>query len=119
MSHLNLLQTYLENENVAPSLAFAEVATMTNNSGEDYTGDGTTEGYTPLSNMGPGSVEQLPAGWEMKPLEFSNPTSQYAAMLETVIQHIASGLSVPYSELSGDMTGASYSRLRQEALQSR
>ena len=45
--------------------------------------------------------------------------SQFQSMLETVIMHIASGLSVPYSDLSGNMTGASYSSLRQEALQSR
>ena len=55
----------------------------------------------------------------MNPIEFKHPTSQSSSMLETVIQHIASGLSVPYSDLSSNLTGASYSSLRQEAMQSR
>ena len=119
MPHLKLLQTYLENEVVASSLAAAKVATLSNNSGDDYRGDGELDTYTQLSSMEPGSIEQLPIGWEMNPLEFSHPTSQFSTMLETVIQHIASGLCVPYSDLSSNMTSMSYSSLRQEALQSR
>ena len=119
MPHIKLLQTYLENEVVASSLASAKIATLSNNSGDEYVGSGVEDSYTPLSSMEAGSIEQLPAGWEMNPLEFSHPTSQFPSMVETVIQHIASGLSVPYSDLSSDMTGASYSSLRQEALQSR
>ena len=69
--------------------------------------------------MEPGSIEQLPAGWSMNPLEFSHPTSQFASMIDTTVQHISSGLSVPYSDLSGNYSGASYSSLRQESLQSR
>jgi lambda family phage portal protein len=119
MPTIKLLQTYLENEVVASSLAAAKVATISNNSGDDMAMDGTIDDYTPISNMEPGSIEQLPAGWEMNPLEFSHPTSQFGPMLETVIMQIASGLGVPYSDLSSNMTGASYSSLRQEALQSR
>ena len=119
MPHLKLLQTYLENEVVASSLASAKVATVTNNTGDEYVGSGVEDSYTPLTSMEAGSIEQLPSGWEMNPLEFSHPTSQFPAMVETVIQHIASGLSVPYSDLSSDMTGASYSSLRQEQLQAR
>ena len=119
MPHIKLLQTYLENEVVASSLAAAKVATISNNSGNEFVGDGAQDTYTPLSNMEPGSIEQLPAGWEMNPIEFKHPTSQFSSMLETVIQHIASGLSVPYSDLSSNLTGASYSSLRQETMQSR
>nr|BAR33857.1 phage portal protein [uncultured Mediterranean phage uvMED] len=119
MPHIKLLQTYLENEVVASSLASAKIATVSNNTGDEYVGTGVEDSYTPLSSMEAGSIEQLPSGWEMNPLEFSHPTSQFPAMVETVIQHIASGLSVPYSDLSSDMTGASYSSLRQEQLQAR
>ena len=80
---------------------------MTNNSGDEYVGSGVEDSYTPLSSMEPGSIEQLPQGWEMNPLEFSYPTSQFPSMAETVIQHMASGLSGSYSDLSSDMTGAS------------
>ena len=109
MPHLKLLQTYLENEIVASSLAAAKVATVSTGGGDEYVGDSHQETFTPLSNMDPESVEQLPAGWEMSPLEFSHPRSQFPSMIKTVIEHISSGLSVPYSDLSGDMTDASYS----------
>ena len=119
MPHIKLLQSYLENEVVASSLASPKVAIVTNNTGDEYVGSGVEDSYTPLSSMEAGSIEQLPSGWEMKPLEFSHPTSQFSSMVENVIQHIASGLSIPYSDLSSNMTVASYSSLRQEALQSR
>ena len=53
MPHIKLLQTYLENEVVASSLAAAKVATISNNSGNEFVGDGTQDTYTPLSNMEP------------------------------------------------------------------
>ena len=80
---------------------------------------GTQDTYTPLSYMEPGSIEQLPAGWEINPADFKHLISQFSSMLETVIQHNSSGLSVPYSDLSSNLTEASYSSLRQEAMQSR
>ena len=71
MPHIKLLQTYLENEVVASSLASVKVATVTNNTGDEYVGSGVEDSYTPLSSIEAGSIEQLPTGWEMKPLEFS------------------------------------------------
>ena len=60
MPHIKLLQTYLENEVVASSLASVKVATVTNNTGDEYVGSGVEDSYTPLSSMEAGSIEQLP-----------------------------------------------------------
>ena len=62
MPHIKLLQAYLENEVVASSLASAKIATLSNNSGDEYVGSGVEDSYTPLSSMEAGSIEQLPVG---------------------------------------------------------
>ena len=98
-AHIKLLRTYLENEVVASSLASAKVAILINNTGDEYVGSGVKDSYTLLSSMEAGTIEQLPSGWEMKPLEFSHTTSHFLSMVETVIQYIASGLSVPYTAI--------------------
>ncbi len=68
-----------------------------------------------------GVIEQLPDGVKFKSWEPGSPGAQYREVYTTLVHEIASGLpgGVTYVNLTGDLTEANYSSMRQGELQAR
>jgi lambda family phage portal protein len=68
-----------------------------------------------------GVIEQLPAGMSFKSWEPGSPGAQYREVYTTLVHEIASGLpgGITYVGLTGDLTEANYSSMRQGELQAR
>jgi lambda family phage portal protein len=68
-----------------------------------------------------GVIEQLPAGMTFKAWEPGSPGAQYREIYTTLVHEIASGLpgGITYVGLTGDLTEANYSSMRQGELQAR
>jgi lambda family phage portal protein len=68
-----------------------------------------------------GVIEQLPAGMTFKAWEPGAPGAQYREVYTTLVHEIASGLpgGVTYVGLTGDLTEANYSSMRQGELSAR
>lgn len=116
---LKMLSGYREAELVAARAAAAKFGVITTPSGDEFVGDDETEEGMPIIDMEPGSYSQLPAGHEFKMIDPTHPTTAFADFEGAVLRGIASGLNVSYTSLSNDLTGVSYSSIRQGTIEER
>jgi lambda family phage portal protein len=83
-----------------------------------YEGDGT-EGDDLISEIEPGMLEQLPAGYTFAQFNPSEPGGDYEPFMKRTLKGIASGLDISYIKLASDLEGVSYSSIRQGELDDR
>jgi lambda family phage portal protein len=78
-------------------------------------------GTTVTMEAASGVIEQLPPGMTFKAWEPGAPGAQYREVYTTLVHEIASGLpgGITYVGLTGDLTEANYSSMRQGELQAR
>jgi lambda family phage portal protein len=116
---LKMLGGYREAELVAARSAAAKFGVITTPSGDEYVGDDETDDGVPIIDMEPGTYSQLPAGHEFQMIDPTHPTTAFADFESAVLRGIASGLNVSYTSLSNDLTGVSYSSIRQGTIEER
>lgn len=116
---LKMLAGYREAELVAARAAAAKFGVITTPSGDEFVGDDETDEGVPIIDMEPGSYTQLPAGHDFKMVDPTHPTTAFAEFEAAVLRGIASGLNVSYTSLSNDLTGVSYSSIRQGTIEER
>ena len=61
----------------------------------------------------------LPAGHSFEMIDPKHPTSSFADFETAILRGISSGLNVSYTSLSNDLTGVSYSSIRQGTIEER
>jgi lambda family phage portal protein len=61
------------------------------------------------------SFFELPAGYKVNLPDVRHPTTAFSAFLTEMLRGIASGLNVAYHSLTGDLSNANFSSLRQGA----
>jgi lambda family phage portal protein len=61
----------------------------------------------------------MPAGHDFKLIDPTHPNAGFDAFEKAVLRGIASGLNVSYTSLSNDLTGVSYSSIRQGTIEER
>ena len=82
-------------------------------------GDGLADSYDgdiPHLDYEAGTIQSLPAGFDLKMIDPTHPTSAFSDFNKAVLRGIASGLGLSYESLSNDLEGTSYSSIRQGAL---
>jgi lambda family phage portal protein len=119
IASLKMLHGYREAELIAARAAAAKFGIVTTPSGDDFVGDDETDEGVPIIDMEPASVYQLPAGHDFKMIDATHPTTAFDAFEKAVLRGIASGLNVSYTSLSNDLTGVSYSSIRQGTIEER
>jgi lambda family phage portal protein len=60
----------------------------------------------------PGTLEQLPKGWEFASWDPQHPTQAFPAFVKNCLRKIASGLGCSYNALASDLEGVNYSSMR-------
>ena len=119
IASLKMLHGYREAELIAARAAAAKFGIVTTPSGDEFVGDDETDEGVPIIDMEPASVYQLPAGHDFKMIDATHPTTAFDAFEKAVLRGIASGLNVSYTSLSNDLTGVSYSSIRQGTIEER
>ena len=119
IASIKMLHGYREAELVAARAAASKFAVLTSPTGEDFVGDDETEEDRPLIDFEPASIFQLPEGQDLKLIDPTHPTSAFDDFEKAVLRGIASGLNVNYTSLSNDLTGVSYSSIRQGTIEER
>jgi lambda family phage portal protein len=119
IASIKMLHGYREAELVAARAAASKFAVLTSPTGEDFVGDDETEEDRPLIDFEPASIFQLPEGQDLKLIDPTHPTSAFDDFEKAVLRGIASGLNVSYTSLSNDLTGVSYSSIRQGTIEER
>ena len=119
ISSLKMLGGYREAELVAARAAAAKFGIITTPSGDEFVGDDEDENQIPIIDMEPGSYSQLPEGHDFKMIDPTHPTTAFGEFEAAVLRGIASGLNVSYTSLANDLTGVSYSSIRQGTIEER
>jgi len=120
IERLHLLDTYENAEVVASKIASSKMGFFTTpQGGDDYVGEEYEDTFTPVMNAEPGSFETLPEGYDFKAFDPQHPTSAFESFHKQVLRGIASGLNVDYVSLANDLTGVSYSSIRQGTMAER
>jgi lambda family phage portal protein len=118
IASLKMLSGYREAELVAARAAAAKFGIITTPTGDDFVGDDEEHGV-PIIDMEPGSYSQLPEGHDFKMIDPTHPTTAFDSFEKAVLRGIASGLNVSYTSLANDLTGVSYSSIRQGTIEER
>lgn len=120
MRRLAMLAGYEEAELVASRVASAKMGFFTSEA-EDAPLPHDAEGADGrrYADAEPGAFDQLPPGTDFKPWDPQHPTDAFSAFTTTLLRAFSSGAGVSYSALTGDLSSANYSSLRQGALEER
>jgi len=119
ISALKHLAGWRESALVAARASAAKFGVITTPSGDEFVGDDETTDGLDLISFEPASIHQLPAGHNFEMVDPKHPTSSFAEFETAMLRGIASGLNVSYTALSNDLTGVSYSSIRQGTIEER
>ncbi len=84
-----------------------------------YTGDDTDDQGNIITEVEPGTLEQLPAGWDFKDFNPNYPNGEFEPFMKRTLRGIAAGLDISYHRLSCDLEGVNYSSARAGELDDR
>ena len=113
---MKLLDGYEHAVVVGKRVAAAKIGILQRGGAEDYEGDGEDSEGRRQMTADPGEFEVLPEGWQFKEWNPPDMGESMAEFERSIKQGIASGLSISYPSLSSDLTGVSYSSIRQGEL---
>ena len=118
LKHIN---EYTKSELIASRVASAKMGFFTKPAGStENVGD--YEDVDPnafVQEAQPGMFDVLPEGWTVNTFDPQNPNSNYSQFIKTILESVAMSMGIAYHTLSGDLSSANYSSLRQGALDER
>lgn len=115
---LRQLNAYEEAEVIAARCAANKMGYFTKTTPEGYTA-GEDEQGNPMMASGPGMMEELPIGFDVKTVDWNHPNQQYPFFVKAALKGIASSIGVSYTNLASDLEGVNYSSIRQGTLSER
>lgn len=116
---MNMLTGYEDAAITAARVGAAKMGFFTSPDGDGYTGDGVDTDGAVISDVSPGTFEQLPQGVTFTPYDPEYPHQQFPDFVKTCLRGISSGLNVSYHALSNDLEGVNYSSIRAGVLEDR
>lgn len=108
-----------EAELVASRVSASKMGFFITPDGNSYEADDTDDDGALITEASPGLFEELPEGTEFKEWNPSHPNNAFEPFVKALLRGIASGLNVSYIALANDLTGVSYSSIRQGELSDR
>ena len=119
LKRLHMLNGYEESELVAARVGAAKMGFLEDQEALGYAGDDSDADGNTTMEVTPGTIERLPRGVKFSSFDVDHPSTAFDSFVKAVLRAAASGLNVQYYSLSGDLSGANYSSLRQGALEER
>ena len=121
LAAIKMLNGHREAELVAARMAASKMGFFTSESGEDVPADDYENGVgsVPIINAEPGTFHQLPTGVDFKPFNMDHPSTAFGEFQKGILLSIATSMGVSYASLSSDLSGTSYSSVRQGELEQR
>lgn len=121
MFRLKMLDGYLEAAVEAARAGASKMGFIQTADGSSYGGDGTDSNGNVITDMEPGTIEELSDGQTFVGFDPKYPHEQFASFVKTCLQSIAGsmGPGVAYSALSSDLEGVNFSSIRAGVLEER
>lgn len=117
MSDINMLGGYQEAELVAARAGAAHMGFIVDQ--EDAEGQDPDAPTSIPEEAEPGAFHRLPTGTKLEQYSPEHPVAAFGQFVASILRSIASGLSVAYSSLTGDLSAANYGSLRDGSLKER
>lgn len=118
MLQLQHLEKYREAAVVNARLSAAKSVFYTQTEKSDSFDDEDIDDQGNLSfEVTPGAHEILPAGWDVKPVDFNGGQERLPDFQKAILRGVAVGLGLSYNALSSDLESVNYSSARFGALQ--
>ena len=118
ISAIKQLGAYTEAAIVNARVGASKMGFFTSPGGDGFVAD-DYDGELPIMSATPGEFANLPAGVQFESFDPAYPNNEFENFHKAVLRGIASALGVSYTALSNDLEGASYSSIRQGALEER
>lgn len=113
MGSLKMSEGYVEAELVAARTGAAKMGFFKMTNPESYVAPENGSSPAPMRmDASPGTMEQLPPGYEFQSFDPQHPTSAFPAFIKSIWRLIASGLGVSYNALANDLENVNYSSIR-------
>lgn len=119
LPRLQMLAGYEEAAITAARVGAAKMGFFTSAAGDGYTGSDTDSDGAVISDVSPGTFEQLPAGTSFQSFNPDYPHQQFGEFTKACLRGISAGLGVSYAGLSNDLEGVNYSSIRAGVLEDR
>jgi len=116
---LKQLSAFREAAVINARIGASKMGFFTSPAGDGYVPDDMDDNNTPIMEIEPGLMQQLPKGMEFSSFDPTYPNNEFHGFHKSVLKGIASGFGVSYTALSNDLESTSYSSIRQGALQER
>ncbi len=105
---LNMLGKYEEAETTAARAAACKMGFFTKTGpGIQYEGDDNADGSKSM-DAEPGAFEELPAGLDVKTVDWNHPNSAYEIFVKAALRGVAAGFDVSYNTLANDMESVNF-----------
>jgi len=92
---------------------------FTSADGRGYEGDSRDADGSIISEVTPGTLEQLPDGVDFKTFDPTYPSNEFGTFVSNALRGISSGLGVSYHKLGNDLSSVNYSSGRLGELEDR
>jgi lambda family phage portal protein len=119
MTRLHMLVGYEEAELIAARMGACKTAALTSKTGDEYRGKPGDKKGTFEWDVQPGVVEQMPEGWDIKPIDWNHPNSALPEFCKFMLRGAATGLNASYAGFTGDLREVNFSSLREGKLTER
>jgi len=116
---LRMLGGYLEAELVASRLGAGKMGFFTSASGAAYKGDDVNDDGSLVTEVEPGTFEQLPEGTTFQGFDPQHPTTAFQNFTKAILRGVGAGLNVSYPTFANDLEGVNYSSIRSGVLEER
>ena len=116
---LNMLGGYEEAELIAARVAASKMGFYTSPDGDQYAGDDYDTAGNLVSDVEPGSFEQLPAGMSFESFDPQHPTTAFDSFVRAALRGASAGLNVSYHTLANDLEKVNFSSIRSGVLEER
>lgn len=119
IQRLKMLNGYEEAALVAARAGAGRMGFYQNNGDQLYEGDDADSDEAPIDEFEPGTMHELPRGWDVKEFNTGWPNVDHGEYVKSVLRGIASGIGVSYNTLANDLEGVNFSSIRAGVLEDR
>ncbi|OPY74728.1 MAG: Phage portal protein, lambda family [Syntrophorhabdus sp. PtaU1.Bin058] len=112
MPRMKNVSGYEDAEIIGARASASKMGIVQSPKGNEFAGDDVDEKGNVIQEVEPGTVTQLPKGWEWKEFDPTHPAGNFGPFMKATLRSIASGLLVSYEGLTGDLEGVTYSSIR-------
>lgn len=108
MYRMSIVQKYEESEAIASRLNASKMGFLTT-TGANVQYEGKEDGLgNKIMDSEPGAFEELPAGMDVKTVDWQHPNSSYMTFMKTALRGVATGLGVSYNTFANDMESVNF-----------